>query len=151
MRVQTKIILLLFCISCLFLSGFLVVRYLEQNREQLLIRNRIHEKNTQFDKIVKLQGASLETFAFDVTCSDGMLRFIRTGNTEWAQQYIDALLPSFNVQVVLIFRSDFSLAYAANLSQTPMIKLSSAQLLMLKRCLQSGHSITFFSILLRNS
>lgn len=128
MRVQTKIILLLFSISFLFLSGFLVVRYLEQNREQLLIRNRIHEKNTQFDKIVKLQGASLETFAFDVTRSDEMLRFIRTGSQEWTRYYIDVLLPSFNVQVLFVFRSDFSLAYTTNLLQTPVLKLIDAHM-----------------------
>jgi hypothetical protein len=128
MKVQTKIILLLFSISFLFLSGFLVVRYLEQNREQLLIRNRIHEKNTQFDKIVKLQGASLETFAFDVTRSDEMLRFIRTGSQDWTHYYIDVLLPSFNVQVLFVFRSDFSLAYATNLLQTPVLKLIDAHM-----------------------
>ena len=100
MRVQTKIILLLFSISFLFLSGFLALRYLERNREQILIRNRIHEKNTLFDKIVKLKGASLEIFTFDVTRSDDMLRFIKTGNREWARHYIDAIMPGFNESII---------------------------------------------------
>ena len=57
-----------------------------------------------------------------------MLRFIRTGSREWTRYYIDVLLPSFNVQVLFVFRSDFSLAYATNLLQTPVIKLIDAHM-----------------------
>ena len=144
MKVQTKIILLLFSISFLFLSGFLALRYLERNREQLLVRNRIHEKNTLFDKIVKLKGASLEIFTFDVTRSDDLLRFIRTGNREWARHYIDAIMPGFNVQAVWIFRSDFSLAYETSLLQTPAIKLFNAHMDDIKALLTIRPFCQFF-------
>ncbi len=119
MNVQTKIILLLFLIFVLFLTGFLAVRYGEQTREQTLMRNRIHEKNTLFDKIIKLEGASLEMFAFDVTRNDDLVNFVKTGNRTWAQQYIDAMLFSFNVQAVWIFSPTFSLIYETSVLKIP--------------------------------
>lgn len=119
MKVQTKIILLLFLIFVLFLMGFLAVRYGEQNRQQTLIRNRIHERNTLFDKIVKLEGASLEVFAFDVTRSDDLVNFVKTGNRTVVQPYIDSLLLTFNVQAVWIFSRNFSPIYETSLLEPP--------------------------------
>jgi len=78
-KIQTKIILLLFLITGLFLSAFMLMRYSQRTREEMFIRTRVLEKNTLFDKIIRLEGATLERFVFDLSNRDEMVAFVAYG------------------------------------------------------------------------
>ncbi|MCX5905537.1 MAG: hypothetical protein NTV89_19170, partial [Proteobacteria bacterium] len=111
MKVQTKIILLLSLITILFLSAFMLMRYSQRSREEIIIRTRVLEKNTLFDKFLKLETSSLELFVYDFSNSDEMVSFIAGGNNDWGRKNIDPFLPGFNVQAVWIFDAGFSPVY----------------------------------------
>ena len=111
MKIQTKIILLLFFITCLFLAAFMLMRYSQRSREEMIIRTRVLEKNTLFDKILKLESASLEMFVYDLSNSDEMVSIAAGRNLEQASRSIDPLLSGYNVQAVWIFDSAFTPRY----------------------------------------
>ena len=113
MKIQTKIILFLLVIFVLFLTGFISLRVTEQNREEVLLSTRIHEKNTLFDKILNLEKSSLEMFAYEFSYSDKMVRFVSGRDTIWPRATIDSVMASFNVQHIGIYSSDFKLVHSA--------------------------------------
>ena len=113
MKIQTKIILFLLVIFVLFLAGFISLRSTEQNREEVLLSTRIHEKNTMFDKILKLEEASLEMFAYEFSYSDKIVRFVSGRDTIWPRATIDSVMASSNVQHLGLYSPDFKLVHSA--------------------------------------
>ena len=99
MKIQTKIILLLSLITLLFLSAFMLMRYSQRSREEIIIRTLVLEKNTLFDKFLKLESASLELFVYDFSGSDDMAACVAGGDTAWACKNIDPFLSGFNVKI----------------------------------------------------
>ncbi len=65
MKTQTRITLLLAVITLLFIAGFVMLGQHEARQEVLLISSKIYEKNTLFDRVLRLEQASLEMFAYD--------------------------------------------------------------------------------------
>jgi PAS domain S-box-containing protein len=112
-KIQTKIILFQLVIFVLFLTGFISLRSTEQNREEVLLSTRIHEKNTMFDKILMLEEASLEMFAYEFSYSDKVVRFVSGGDTIWPRATIDSVMASSNVQYLGLYSPDFKLVHAA--------------------------------------
>jgi PAS domain S-box-containing protein len=110
-RIQTKIILLLSLITLLFLSAFMLMRYSQRSREEIIIRTRVLEKNTLFDKLLKLKTASLELFVYDFSGSDQMVSFISSRNKDWGLKHIDPFLSGFNIQAVWIFDVEYATVY----------------------------------------
>ena len=113
MKIQTKIILFLLVIFVLFLTGFISLRVTEQNREEVLLSTRIHEKNTLFDKILNLEQSSLEMFAYEFSYSDKIVRFVSGRDAIWPRATIDSVMASSNVQHIGIYSPDFTLLHAA--------------------------------------
>ena len=113
MKIQTKIILFLLVIFVLFLTGFISLRFTEQNREEVLLSTRVHEKNTMFDKILKLEEASLEMFAYEFSYSDKIVRFVSGLDTIWPRATIDSVMASSNVQYIGLYSPDFKLVHSA--------------------------------------
>jgi len=112
-KIQTKIIFFLLVIFVLFLTGFISLRFTEQNREEVLLSTRIHEKNTLFDKILKLEEASLEMFAYEFSYSDKMARFVSGLDAIWPAAVIDSVMASSNVQYLGLYNPEFTLVHAA--------------------------------------
>ncbi len=113
MKIQTKIILFLLLIFVLFLAGFISLRLTERNREEVLLSTRIREKNTMFDKILNLEAASLEMFAYEFSCSDRVVRFVSGLDDIWPRASIDSVMASSNVHYIGLYRTDFTLVSAA--------------------------------------
>jgi hypothetical protein len=67
MKVQTKIILVLCFVVAVFMAGFLIFNQREKEKADLIFQQDESQKNAFFDKLVELQGGSLETLAFDYT------------------------------------------------------------------------------------
>ena len=110
MKTQTRITVLLAAVTLLFMAGFIMLRQHEIDRELLLIRNKIYEKNTLFDQVMRLEEASLEMFAYDFSTRD------ETGaaasRVSGAQKLTSAaLMPSFNVTGLWLCDSEFRQIY----------------------------------------
>ncbi len=111
MKIQTKIALLLSTITILFISGLLYINHQETKREEFFLKNKIHEKNTLFDKVLRLEGATLEMFAFDFSNSDKLINIIKSGEKRRFNQYFEGSLRSFNVNAVWIYSKEFKLLH----------------------------------------
>ncbi len=112
MNIQTRITLLLIITTSLFFTGLLFMKKYENRREELLIKNNIFEKNTLFDKVLRLEGASLEIFAYDFSNRDEMVRLTKQPVLPRKGVFIEGVLPSFNVNTVWIFDADYDLIYS---------------------------------------
>ncbi len=111
MKTQTRITVLLAFITLLFIAGFVMLRQHETRRELLLIRNKIFEKNTLFDRVLRLEQASLETFAYDFSTRDEIVDAV-TGRPRAGRMLSAALMPSFNVSGLWLCDGSFAPVYA---------------------------------------
>ncbi len=111
MKTQTRITLLLTAITLLFVAGFVMLRQHETRRERLLIRNKIFEKNTLFDRVLRLEESSLEMFAYDFSSRDETGAIVR-GGAGSEKPSIAAFMPSFNVTGLWLCDHEGRMVYA---------------------------------------
>lgn len=111
MKTQTRILLLLAAITILFMAGFVMLRQYEIKRELLIIRTNIFDKNTLFDRVLRLEGASLEMFAYDISTRDEIVATV-AGEGRGGKLASADLMPSFNVTGLWLCDADFGLVYA---------------------------------------
>ncbi len=112
MNIQTRITVLLVLIAALFFTGLLMIRRYENSREALLIKNNIYEKNTLFDKILRLEGTSLEMFAYDFSNINETVRIAQQAAAPGPDGgLLRRVLPSFNVHHIWIYTTDFAPVY----------------------------------------
>ncbi|MCX8044329.1 MAG: response regulator [Desulfobacterota bacterium] len=76
----------------------------------------MNSKNTAFDRILKLEGVSCETFVYDFSARNGICSFVKHPDPAWAQQYLLDMLPSFHATIVWIYDTNFSCIYTASSS-----------------------------------
>lgn len=122
MKIQTKLTLLLFLLIAVSMIGFLYLRYLENNRADVLFRDQEQEKAVFFDKIVNLKGASLQAFATDYTFFDEMVRFVSTGDRKWGVENISTGMETFHANIAWVYNPKFSLVYSTNNIKTDTLK-----------------------------
>ena len=113
MKTQTRITILLAAITLLFIAGFVMLRQHEAQRELLLIRNKIYEKNTLFDRVLRLEEATLEMFAYDFSTRDDMVEAV-AGRPLAGPLASAALMPSFNVSGLWLCDASFRPVYVEN-------------------------------------
>lgn len=122
MNIQTRITLLLFLIVTLFFSGLVIMKRYESRREDLLVKSNIYEKNTLFDKVLRLEGASLEMFVYDLSNLDETVRLAKTGQPE--APMLAKTQASFNVDAAWVYRPDHRLVFTTagqDLAELPRI------------------------------
>ena len=113
---------------------------IEGNIAVSLFSNEVQEKKLSFDKDLELKGKPIEALVYDYSDSDEIINFIARENKAWAKQNIDArLLSYFDINAILIYKSDISLLYSVgNLGydeskENPVPKEAFAALFMQKR------------------
>lgn len=114
MRVQTKIIILLFSIVMVFASFLLLQRAFEKQRLVTLFTDE--EKQTQlvFEKILELKGSTLNALVYDYTHWDEMASFTASRDKAWAVENINTALPAYNANAIWIYGLDGSFIYSVN-------------------------------------
>jgi len=115
MRVQTKLNILFFILSFLFIGGVLYQQSYENRRIYSLFKQDQEEKNIFLGKLLSLKGESIRTLAFDYTYWDEMVKFLNTKNMDWAKQNMDAnVLETYKVDAIWVYEPDLSLVYSIN-------------------------------------
>ncbi|MFA5157174.1 MAG: ATP-binding protein [Candidatus Omnitrophota bacterium] len=122
MRVQTKIIFLLFSIVIAFTSFILLHRAFEKQRLVTLFSNEEKQMRVTFEKIIELKGKTLETLAYDYTYWDEMSNFVSSGDKAWAAENINTALSSYDANAIWIYGPDGSLIYAVDDLKDPSLK-----------------------------
>ena len=100
MKTQTKIIILLLSVTLIFIAGLGIIKRYESNREELLLKKNIFDKNTLYDRISRLEVSTLEIFAYDTSNSDDMVVSISSNNIDQTDRIISPLLSGFHVDAV---------------------------------------------------
>lgn len=113
-RIQTKLIILLFCISIIFIITLLIVNNLEKNRLELLYHERANSKEQFFDKILLLKTSLPESFTYDYSYWDEMVKFVATGDNKWAKQNIESSMVTFKSDVVWVYNPQWALVYTTH-------------------------------------
>ena len=112
MRVQTKIIFLLFSIVMAFVSFIFLQMVFEKQGLIRLFSNEEKQMRLVFEKILELKGQTLETLAYDYTYWDEMDNFAASGDKTWAAENIDTALTAYNANAIWIYGPDGSLIYS---------------------------------------
>jgi CheY-like chemotaxis protein/signal transduction histidine kinase len=112
MKIQTKIISLLFLVLAMFITGLKFLEYSQKQHAESLFRDKSQERRHVFDKLIELKGEFLETLAFDYTYWDEMVDFLKTRNMTWATEVLDTSLSSYKVDALWVYGTDGSLVYS---------------------------------------
>lgn len=117
MSVRAKINLLIAVFTALFLVVLGAVSYGQNARNRAYAETLQAAQARFFGHLLTLKGTSLHAISIDYTYWDEMVSFVRTGNREWAHQNLDTALSTFDVDVMWVYRTDFSRVYAVAGSQ----------------------------------
>ncbi len=116
MKVQTKILLLLFVLVAVFAGGLVWIKARERAKFRDIARERAEESQRAFDAAIARQDERLETFAKDSTYSDDMVRAVTNDDRLWLNQTIDETAwARSGAHAVWIYHTDRSLLFSANL------------------------------------
>ena len=122
MKVQTKLTALMGVIVVVFFVGFFFLFHFERHRAASLFRSEQQLEEQFFDRLISLKGSSLETLVNDYTYWDEMVRFVATGDKQWAADIIDTALPTYQANAAWVYRTDFSLVYAVENVKDPVLR-----------------------------
>jgi len=141
MNIRVKLSVLLLLILSLVLAGILIQYEIEKRGLISLIQNEKVDKEANINRLLKLEGRLLETFAYDYTYWDEMVEFVNNSkNNPWASVEVDQpVLTSYKANAIWIYTKDSSLAYSLNnlndinLKNIPIPKKAITKLLGKKR------------------
>ncbi|MFA5157145.1 MAG: ATP-binding protein [Candidatus Omnitrophota bacterium] len=105
-RVQTRLVYFLVFLIVIFLTVFISFRVMERQAIARLFQNSAKEKERAFDKLLKLEGASLETITFDYTYWDEMLTGVVNDDKNWAGTSLSqSSLSNFDINGMWIYNA----------------------------------------------
>ena len=119
MRVQTKIIFLLFAIVMVFVSFFLLQRAYEKQRLIVLFTNEEKQIQLVFEKVLELKGGMLDALASDYSHWDELINFTASKDKAWAVENINTALPAYNANAIWIYSLDGACIYSVNNLEIP--------------------------------
>ncbi|MCU7495699.1 MAG: hypothetical protein HF314_17565 [Ignavibacteria bacterium] len=113
-QVRYRIIFFIALIYIVFLAGMVVIQHSELRRVSSLIEQTRQERNLLLGKVIGLQGKGLESYVYDYSYWDDMLKFVNRVDPRWAVINIDNVMPTFNVQCIWLFNKNLDLVYSAS-------------------------------------
>lgn len=121
-QVRYRIIFFLALIYLLFLAGMILIQKSELRNVSSLIEQTRQERNALLGKVVGLQGKGLESYVYDYSYWDDMLKFANKVDRPWAVINIDNVMPTFNVQCFWLFNTKLNQVYSANTISSKELK-----------------------------
>ena len=113
-KIQFKIIALITLVTVFFILGLLSLRNSETRNISMLLKDRISEKDTILKKVLDLKSNTLLSYVYDYSYWDEMLAFTKSKDEKWAYENIITTMPTFNINAVWIYNTDFNLIYTTN-------------------------------------
>ncbi len=127
MKVQTKILLLLFVVVLTFIGGLTLVRVNAERRFKSIADQRAIERSRIFDEFLKERGDQLAAIVDDSTNWDDLVRAIKNNDTIWSAKNVGLeTLADKNFNALWIYKPDLTLwdsnnnRYAENLREAPL-------------------------------
>ncbi|MGE5399675.1 MAG: ATP-binding protein [Ignavibacteriales bacterium] len=113
-QVRYRIIAFLVLIFIIFLAGMITIQTSELRKVSSLIEQTKRERNLLLGKVIGLQGKGLESYVYDYSFWDDMLKFVNKVDRKWAYINIDNVMPTFNVQCFWLFNTKLDQVYSVN-------------------------------------
>jgi PAS domain S-box-containing protein len=105
---------LIFTAFAIFSAALVFQRGAEQERLAFLVESEGQQKVDFFENILKLEGSSLETLAYDYTYWDEMVSFVATKDETWAEENIKEALYSYRANAAWVYDAVYSPVYAVS-------------------------------------
>ncbi len=116
--------------------GVFISLSLERERMKLLLGKELEQNSLLAQRVIDFKAKSLVDFAYDYTYWDDMVDFIRDKDLQWAEEMIQSSIPTFGVDYVWAYRTDFSLVYTTHsdsVDELPEMPISPEELKILSR------------------
>ena len=113
-RTQNKIILIMSFLAMGLMAGLYLLKKFDHDKIVLLLADQRAEKSALIDEILELKSKGAANFAEAYATWDEMVRFVKSGDKTWAKQNIEVSMPTFRIDLVWIYRADFTLVYKAD-------------------------------------
>ena len=107
MRIHTKLIIQTCILVLLATTLFFVYVRLEFKKTVVLFQGQKSEIESVFDKILEFKSKPLEALAVDYTYWDEFVNYIKNPNQAWAEQNLKTTLPTFDVDLLIVYNSRF--------------------------------------------
>jgi signal transduction histidine kinase/CheY-like chemotaxis protein len=129
MKVQTKVLLLLFLLTAIFVGGLLAFHLTQRRKFRTLAVERSRDRDRDFSALLAERGDRLKVLVEDFSVWDEMVLAIRNSDAAWAgTRMSEETLTSYGVNAFWAYRADrrlfYSLnnRYAENLKELPIPK-----------------------------
>ncbi len=113
MRIQAKLITLIFSLAVLFFGILSFYQFMKKRAVVEIFKNQLEEKKDNFNSVVNLGGIPLESYINDYA-ADQMIKFLENPDKEWAHANIYEGLNSFYLNAAWVYSPDLSLVYSVN-------------------------------------
>jgi PAS domain S-box-containing protein len=111
MKTQVRLTVLILSLAGFFLLGLSVTRHYDNKRVELIAQEQADERTNLLDMVLELEGHASQTFAYDYSFWDDMVRFVRDPDSSWARVNLEAALTTYNSNAVWVLGRDFSPVY----------------------------------------
>ncbi|MEW6050458.1 MAG: PAS domain S-box protein [Candidatus Zixiibacteriota bacterium] len=146
MKTHTKLVFLVSAVA--ILGGVTLWLNSRQETRQLglfLDRERSETKRV-ITGFLELSGERLRAFAYDYSFWDDLVRFVSTGDTTWARNYLDPALSTFGADAVWVLRPDCSLFYLTTNSSLSISSIMPASPKTLRQTFDTSLFCHFYSL-----
>ena len=144
MKVQTKIIILIALVVCVFFAALYLIQIAEKQKTEDILNQRRSEKEESFKKTIQSFESSLEVFARDYTQWDDMVDFVWKPDSAWADENIDYSINTYNANVVWVLKKDLTFLYSTNNLSTPSVNTFPLEKRQIKKMFDNGYFCHFF-------
>jgi len=109
--VRQRLLLLILLLLAAFIGSLTVLNAYQYQQLRGMLAARQEELAQLFKRLVQLRSVPLQTFVYDYSSSDAMVRFVESGDSAWATVNIEPPMRTFRVESVWVYRPDFSVVY----------------------------------------
>ena len=109
--VQMQLTLVLAATAILIGAALVWSQSVEIHRIDIHLTADAAERGGLLNRVLELKGNSLETFAYDYSYWNEMVRLVQTGDRVWARQNIDAALRTYRANAAWVFDAAGSPVY----------------------------------------
>jgi signal transduction histidine kinase/CheY-like chemotaxis protein/sensor domain CHASE-containing protein len=110
-KIHFRIFFLLLLITFLFLLFLFNKKERDFLKIQNFLTNFKQERILWFNKVINLKSSNLESFAFDYTYWDEMVKFVQTKDINWVKTEIIPSFVKFNINYTWIYDKNYNLAF----------------------------------------
>ena len=114
MKVQTKILILITCITLFVIALIYLIQLTETEKTIELLEEKKSESLESLETSVESIGKTLEVFSTDYTQWDEMVEFARNPDKSWALENIEYPIITFSVNAAWLFNEKLEQVYDVN-------------------------------------